>query len=115
MTDRLSPSDLAELERLCAAGDRACIDGTPMIPLHKDTVRKLLSRIAELEAALREAHRLMDLGFRKPFDHLGGCLFKADQRMPCQCNLTGRIRDFLAEALTFIDRRAALPEEKPHG
>jgi hypothetical protein len=116
MTARPSPAELAELERLCAAGDRACIDGTPMIPLHKDTVRKLIARIAELERALTPSRETKAA-------YIGEFKFSVTRQQEMEDGLYSL--DYNEEVtvpwptikaiMAAILARAALPEEKPHG
>lgn len=61
---------------------------------------------------LTKALDTIETGFRKPFDHLDGCLFKADRRMPCQCDPRARMEKFRRDALAFLDeQRAALKHE----
>lgn len=49
------PEKLADtLRAIVWAGDSACITGTPMVPLHKDTVADILAqleRVAQFESA----------------------------------------------------------------
>jgi len=51
MADKLSPQGLKELvERLSPiadAGDIACLKGTPMVPLHKSTIREIVDYLKD--------------------------------------------------------------------
>jgi hypothetical protein len=59
-----------------------------------------------------EALDLLDEGFRRPFDHLDGCLFKENPRLSCQCNPQKRIFDFRQRVFAFVDKqRRSLKQE----
>ncbi len=44
---------MTRLRSLANAGDAACIAGTPMVPVHKHTVREAADEIERLKEALR--------------------------------------------------------------
>ena len=62
-------------------------------------------------ALLSKAVEYLDTGFSKTFDHLDGCLFKADRRMPCQCGYSNRMYAFRDEVLAFVKERRATAEK----
>jgi DNA repair exonuclease SbcCD ATPase subunit len=103
MTDRIGPAELAELERLCGAAtpgpegfryDDIQRATAVLAAAAKREVPRLLSRIAELEAALKDALVAAEE------DGLHGGDYHDDE-----CPVCGLI----------ANARAALPEEKPHG
>ncbi len=100
---------------------RDCADAADEIVGLRSACSAYRARLAtaenELVAQEAEARKLVEAldiieeGFRKPFDHLDGCLFKADPKMPCQCDPRARMERFRAKALSFLDiTRAALAE-----
>ncbi len=64
-------------------------------------------RIAQLEAALWEAERKADravdiLRRATTLDHIDGCLFKADRRMPCQCGFNDKRNQLERDGRDFL-------------
>jgi len=62
---------------------------------------------------LSSPSRVLENGFPKPLHDLDGRLFKADPKIPCQCNAPGRIRAFRDEALAFVDQHSAALSKEP--
>lgn len=78
--------------------------GVAINALRKSELGLFIDRRRERAAEIEEARQILHGLFRAEV-HVEGCLFKADQRMPCQCGASDRYADLKRRTFKFLDSR----------